>query len=518
MSYQLRLSTIVRLLLLSVIALIAAPAVPISASPAPQQTASYVGTYLLQEFTLELQTGGKSVLTQAAQELNGSPKGWRGTWRVENDTAIVRIAETADGKAMAGTPEIRFKFLEGFPTIVGGVVPGITTNPDALTFTLGTGQRHTLIRKLNRLLAGYDYLNYKYPERNDDLYTESVRNAVAKFQESQKLSPTGALDAHTWQALLKPIVPLPKTDPITHIQPATTNVYVRSGPSTGYAALSKLQVGSVLDVVGKIVGTTPETSWWQVCCIGEQKGWVRGDVIQVNGPTDVVPAVAPPAAPTITPTPALPAAAKPGKALIEHLPLKAPDGSPVVYLTFDDGPSTFTPKFLDLLNRFHAHGTFFEIGSSAKGRPDLVRAVANAGDYVGNHTYTHISLQNVTRDQFVSESEQTRQTLLAEAKDLFTLDGDVRFLRPPYGATDSHTRAYAADLGYQIVMWDVDPMDWRRPGADAISSHIIRNVFPGAIVLMHDGGGERSQTLQALEAVLTELTNRGYKFYNILGQ
>jgi len=374
------------------------------------------------------------------------------------------------------------------------------------------------VRQLNRLLAQYDYLNYKYPERNDDLYNETVRNAVRMFQESQKFSPTGALDAHTWQALLKPVIPLPKTAPITHVQPSTTNVFIRATPSTSAVALSKLPVGSVMDVVGKIVGATPETTWWQVCCINEQKGWIRSDVVTITGPTEVVPVIAQATLPTPVPTPIPQTATKPGKPLIDHLPTHAPDNSPVVYLTFDDGPTTFTPQVVELLAKYHARGTFFVIGNLAKTHPDQVRATANAGHYIGNHTYTHISLQNVTHEQFINESELTRKTLLGEAKDLFTLDGDVRFLRPPYGATDAHTRGYAAELGYQIAMWDIDPMDWRRPGADAISSHIIRNAFPGAIILMHDGGGDRSQSVQALEVVLRELSARGFKFYNIFGQ
>ncbi len=485
--------------------------------PLDQVTPSFVGEYQLQEFTLALKADGTMTLTQAAQVLGGQPTTWRGTWRVEVQTAIVRIVDTSDGRLVPTPQEIRFSFIEGFPTLVGRAIPGITTHPDALTFTLGTGQRHSLVRKLNSLLAQYDYLNYKYPERNDDLYNETVRNAVADFQGTQHLAPTGALDAVTWQALLKPIVPLPKPTPITHAQPITTNIFIRAGPGINYVALSKLQVGSVMDVVGKIVGATPETTWWQVCCINEQKGWIRGDVVSISGPTDVVPVVAPMSVPTPAPTP-VPQATKPGKPLIDHLPTHAPDNSPIAYLTFDDGPSTFTPKFLELLNKYHARGTFFVIGSYAKLHPDLVRAEANAGHYVGNHTYTHISLQNVSHEVFINESEQTRKTLLSEAQDLFKLDGDVRYLRPPYGATDSHTRGYAAELGYQITMWDVDPMDWRRPGTEAISSHIIRNAYPGSVILMHDGGGDRSQTVQALEVVLRELSARGYKFYNIFGQ
>jgi peptidoglycan/xylan/chitin deacetylase (PgdA/CDA1 family) len=487
-----------------------APSVIAHAQTAP----SFVGEYHLQDFTLELQADGKIVLTQAPQTSGGTANVWRGTWRVEGATAIVRIVETSGGKSLPAASEIRFTFVEGFPTIVGDALPGITTNPDALTFTLGTGQRHPLVRQLNRLLAQYDYLNYKYPERNDDLYNETVRNAVANFQQSQHLSPTGAVDAHTWQALLKPIIPLPKTDPITHVQPITTNTFIRSGPGTNYAALGKLQVASVMDVVGKIVGATPEMTWWQVCCVGDQKGWIRGDVVSVSGPTNVVPVVAPPAMPTSVPQTTI----KPGKPLIDHLPTHAPDSSSVVYLAFDDGPSAFTSKFLELLARYHARGTFFVIGGSAKLHPDLVRAAATAGHYIGNHTYTHISLQNVSHEVFINESEQTRKTLLTAAKDLFTLDGDVRYLRPPYGATDSRTRGYAAELGYQVTMWDIDPMDWRRPGIEAISSHVLRNVFPGAIVLMHDGGGDRSQSAAALETILRELSGRGFKFYNIFGQ
>ena len=507
--------------LLALLCIVAAAAPDRSAlalAPLQQSNPAFAGEYLLQEFTLALKTDGTATLTRAPQESGGRPAAWRGTWRVDGSSAVVRLTTSADGKALSPAPEVRFAMIDGFPAITGQAIPGITTNPDALTFTLGTGQRHPLVRKINRLLAQYDYLNFRYPERNDDLYTETVRNAVARFQESQHLSPTGATDARTWQTLIKPIVPLPVTSPITHAQPSTTNVYVRSGPGTDYAALSKLQVNSVLDVVGKIAGATPATTWWQVCCIADQKGWVRGDVVMISGPTDVVPAVTASAISTVTPTPASKTPIQRGVALVDHLPVNAPDGSPVAYLTFDDGPSTFTPQYLDLLGKYKAHATFFVIGSFAKARPDLVRATANAGHYVGNHTYTHISLANVSHEKFLEESEQTRKTLLAEAKDLFKLDGDVRFLRPPYGATDAHTREYAAEAGYQIAMWDVDPMDWRRPGAEVISSHIIRNAYPGAVILMHDGGGERSQTVQALDVVLRELSARGFKFYNMLGQ
>ena len=79
------------------------------------------------------------------------------------------------------------------------------------------------------------------------------------------------------------------------------------------------------------------------------------------------------------------------------------------------------------------------------------------------------------------------------------------------------TRPYAAELGYATVLWDVDPQDWRRPGTEAIADHVLSHIFSGAIVLMHDGGGDRTQSVAALEIILRELSAKGYIFYNIFG-
>jgi peptidoglycan/xylan/chitin deacetylase (PgdA/CDA1 family) len=91
----------------------------------------------------------------------------------------------------------------------------------------------------------------------------------------------------------------------------------------------------------------------------------------------------------------------------------------------------------------------------------------------------------------------------------------VKYLRPPYGATDQNTLSYADALGYAVVLWDIDPQDWRRPGADVIANHIISSVYPGAIVLSHDGGGDRTQTVEAYRTVLAQLSSQGYVFRNI---
>ncbi|MGD8905127.1 MAG: polysaccharide deacetylase family protein, partial [Anaerolineae bacterium] len=120
-------------------------------------------------------------------------------------------------------------------------------------------------------------------------------------------------------------------------------------------------------------------------------------------------------------------------------------------------------------------------------------------------------------EEFVAEVEETRQIILEITGDLLQPGQDVRHLRPPYGATDANTRQYAADAGYAFVLWDIDPQDWRRPGAKVVSDHVVREAYPGAIVLLHDGGGDRTQSVAAVETILRELSSQGYVFRNVYG-
>jgi peptidoglycan/xylan/chitin deacetylase (PgdA/CDA1 family) len=237
---------------------------------------------------------------------------------------------------------------------------------------------------------------------------------------------------------------------------------------------------------------------------------------EVNPATWVLLANPQPPLPTPTPAPSPPAGAVPGGVPdLQNLPTHSPDGKPIVYLTFDDGPSSYTQQMLDAMAKYDAESTFFVLGKQAEAKPDLIRGEAQDGHYVANHTYSHESLQGMSQETFIDEVEKTRQIILDIALDLFSLDKDVRYLRPPYGATDANTRQYAGDLGYAVVLWDIDPQDWRRPGAKVIADHIISSVYPGAIVLMHDGGGDRVQSVTALETVLRELSNQGYVFRNV---
>jgi peptidoglycan/xylan/chitin deacetylase (PgdA/CDA1 family) len=176
-------------------------------------------------------------------------------------------------------------------------------------------------------------------------------------------------------------------------------------------------------------------------------------------------------------------------------------------LTFDDGPSrTWTPRILDLLRRYDARATFFVVGSAVAAEPSLTRRIAREGHTIGNHTYNHADLTRLSAAGFRAEVS------LAQAAIERVAGTTTRLLRPPYGAVNASTRTLAAQAGYKLVLWDVDPQDWRRPGSGSIAARILRDTRPGSLILLHDGGGDRSQTLAALEQVLATLSARGYTF------
>ncbi len=185
-------------------------------------------------------------------------------------------------------------------------------------------------------------------------------------------------------------------------------------------------------------------------------------------------------------------------------------GEPVAYLTFDDGPHpTWTPRVLEVLSRYGVRATFFVLGQNVEAYPDLAARLAEAGHDPENHTFDHASLDKVDRETFIAEVQDTDRAIheaVGERAD------PIACLRPPYGAVGTETRALAAELGKALTLWNVDPQDWRRPGAEQIAEHLLAHARPGAILLMHDGGGERSQTVEALDRVLAELTARGYTF------
>ena len=182
-----------------------------------------------------------------------------------------------------------------------------------------------------------------------------------------------------------------------------------------------------------------------------------------------------------------------------------------VALTFDDGPTKWTGQILDVLAERGIKATFFVIGSRVSERPDLVRRMYEEGHEVGVHTYTHVNLANAPAWRQRIELNQTQLAIAAATG--FTTD----LLRPPYSSqvdaiTPSDWLALSSGRNYRAVFADLDTEDWAKPGVD----EIVRKALPagndGAIVMLHDGGGDRSQTVAALDPLIEQLDARGYAF------
>jgi peptidoglycan-N-acetylglucosamine deacetylase len=196
--------------------------------------------------------------------------------------------------------------------------------------------------------------------------------------------------------------------------------------------------------------------------------------------------------------------------LLGRSPRPAPAaGGPagVVYLTFDDGPSpAWTPRVLELLARYRARATFFVLGRNAAAYPELVRQEFAAGHGVGNHTWSHRRLTGLTGDRLAEEVGTTGAAIQRAT------GAPVRCLRPPYATVDPASAGRVRALGLRLVLWDVDTNDWLRPGAGVIAGRVLGRVRAGDVVLLHDGGGDRGQTVAALEQVLASLSARGFRF------
>jgi cellulose synthase/poly-beta-1,6-N-acetylglucosamine synthase-like glycosyltransferase/peptidoglycan/xylan/chitin deacetylase (PgdA/CDA1 family) len=185
-----------------------------------------------------------------------------------------------------------------------------------------------------------------------------------------------------------------------------------------------------------------------------------------------------------------------------------------IALTFDDGPDPrWTPQILDLLRRHGAHATFFVLGGHVAEHPDLVQRALREGNEVGSHTYTHIDMAGSSATRIRFELGLT-QRALAGAAGIHS-----RIMRMPYSSVTSGLSApeyraaeVAGRQGYLVTFTDRDTEDWKRPGTEQIVQAATPPAGAGAVVMMHDSGGDRAETVQALDTVLTRLSAKGYRF------
>ncbi|MFJ9147531.1 polysaccharide deacetylase family protein [Streptomyces sp. NPDC102270] len=196
----------------------------------------------------------------------------------------------------------------------------------------------------------------------------------------------------------------------------------------------------------------------------------------------------------------------PRKTLVRHEPLLKVSGrGRTMVLTFDDGPDPrYTPHILDTLAEYDVRAMFFVCGEMAVDNQDLLARMADEGHIVGNHTWSHPLLTRLRRSRIRSEMERTSDVI----EDAY---GErPEWFRAPYGAWNRAAFQLGAELGMEPLAWTVDTLDWTTPGTRRIVGAVEHGAAPGVVVLSHDAGGDRSQSVRALRAYLPQLIDSGY--------
>ena len=180
-----------------------------------------------------------------------------------------------------------------------------------------------------------------------------------------------------------------------------------------------------------------------------------------------------------------------------------------VALTFDDGPGPYTTQVVSVLNQLHVPATFFEVGTPEQYFSAGTRDIIASGYTIEDHTWSHAPMGQL------SPTDQRNQ-LVSERNEIAKFGAPYpRLFRPPYGLWNSGTIALLRKYRMLMVLWTVDTSDYRLPGVDSIISSAVSGAQPGAIILMHDAGGDRAETVAALPKVVEDLRARGYKLVTV---
>lgn len=177
---------------------------------------------------------------------------------------------------------------------------------------------------------------------------------------------------------------------------------------------------------------------------------------------------------------------------------------PFIALTFDDGPNaTLTPKLLDLLAARHLKATFFVVGQNAADHPEILKRAVREGHEIGNHSWSHPNLGKMSDESVRRELQRTEDAIVA------AIGKKPVLMRPPYGSITARQKKWIhEEFGYRIILWDVDPLDWKRPGPSIVTARILKETKAGSIVLSHD---IHPPTIEAMPATFDQLMKKGFK-------
>ena len=181
---------------------------------------------------------------------------------------------------------------------------------------------------------------------------------------------------------------------------------------------------------------------------------------------------------------------------------------PYIAMTFDDGPHvTNTPRLLDILAKRHIKATFFVVGENVVQYPAIMKRIVSEGHEIANHSWSHPDFSKMSEERVRGELQRTQDAILQ------TAGVQAKLLRPPYGAFTPKQRQWAhTEFGFKIILWSVDPLDWKKPGPGMVTQRILSETRPGAIILSHD---IHPQTIEAMPATFDALLAKGYKFVTV---
>jgi peptidoglycan/xylan/chitin deacetylase (PgdA/CDA1 family) len=183
------------------------------------------------------------------------------------------------------------------------------------------------------------------------------------------------------------------------------------------------------------------------------------------------------------------------------------EGRPLVALTFDDGPHPeLTPQLLDILQSKQAVATFYVIGRAVKEHPEIINRAFLEGHEIGNHTWSHPDMRKLSAEALAGEINKTTEAISR-------VTGEHPYgIRPPYGAYNRKVLSAISPRLWPVVMWTVDPLDWKKPGSKEVARRVLEKVSPGAIILLHD---IHLGTIQAVPSIIEGLLQRGYRLVTV---
>lgn len=199
---------------------------------------------------------------------------------------------------------------------------------------------------------------------------------------------------------------------------------------------------------------------------------------------------------------------EPVNRVLTYMNVEPKDGEKLVALTFDDGPSHYTTQLLDILDQKNAKVTFFDIGENIQHNLEICKDALAKGHQVAMHSLHHPDMTKLSDERMIEEIDTTKQMLAS---------GDIKTncLRAPYGAFSKHNWEVLSGRITSLIGWNLDTLDWKKPGSDKIVEKACSNMHPGAIILCHAGGGTREQTVEAVPQIIDKWQAAGYKFVTV---